>query len=211
MGMFDTLKSSDLRNLDPNRGVLTLTAYWRPQQGTPDPEMPGGKAFILSYLPIETEDPCPCSSDKPFGTCCQRLPYWQPVSPNPGMEGYGLLIYQSATFIDVPWDEVYDFLQEDVRLLCVEDARKRSFWLYWGDPVLHNAYGILCFGDFELKENRTLVVTALSDMRMKVLLDLLSPLNLGMPQLQREVAPHLEKSIRKLPRNKHQRKSRCSR
>jgi hypothetical protein len=124
------------------------------------------------------------------------------------MQGYSLLVYQSATFTDVSRDEIYDFLQEDLRLFCVEDTQKRVFWIYWGDPALENAYGIFCFGDFELKDNNTLVVTALSDVRMKVLLDLLSSLNLGTPQLQREPASYQEKIIRKLPWVKRQRKSR---
>ncbi len=211
MGMFDTLMNSDLSILDPNGGVLVCTAYWRPQRGAPDPEQPGEKAFILSYLPTDTEGPCPCGSSERFGACCQPLPYWRPVCPNPGMQGHSLLVYQSATFTDVSWDEVYDFLQEDLRLFCVEDTQKRAFWLYWGDPALESPYGTFCFGDFELKENRTLVITALSDVRMKVLLDLLNPLNLGTPQLQRESAAHQEKISRKLSRVKRQWKSRSHR
>jgi hypothetical protein len=45
--------------------------------------------------------------------------------------------------------------------------------LYWGDPALDDQYGTLCFGDIELKHNRTLLVTTLSDVRMRTLLDLL--------------------------------------
>ena len=63
-------------------------------------------------------------------------------------------------------------------------------------------YGTLCFGDFELQENRTLLVTALSDARMEVLLDLLHPLKLSTPKIQRDPFPRLEKPGRKGPKGK---------
>ena len=207
MAMFNSLAGIDLRGLDPRGGVLVRATYWRPQLGAPRPEQPGEKVSIFSYLPTDAKERCPCGSGKRFGACCQPLPYWRPVCPNPGMQGCSLLAPQSATFTAVPRDEVYTFLQEDVRLYCVEDTPHRAFWLYWGDPALDAIYGTHSFGDFELKEDRTLVVTALSDVRMKVLLDLLSPLNLGTPQLQRSPVPYLEKPVRKSSRRKHQRKS----
>jgi hypothetical protein len=82
--------------------------------------------------------------------------------------------------------EVYEFLQEDERLYCVEDTPQRAFWIYWGDPAFDLPYGTVCFGDFEWQENHTLLVTALSDVRMKVLLELLRPLNLDTLQMQRD-------------------------
>lgn len=60
MDAFDTLAGPDLRSLDPGGGVLVVTTYWRPQSGGPNPEQPGEKLFILSYLPTHAQDLCPC-------------------------------------------------------------------------------------------------------------------------------------------------------
>ncbi|TMC14245.1 MAG: hypothetical protein E6J33_12060, partial [Chloroflexi bacterium] len=86
---------------------------------------------------------------------------------------------QTARFTDIPADAVYAFLNDDERLYGVEDRPQRAFWIYWGDPALDAIYGTVCFGDFELQENHTLLITALSDTRMEVLLDLVRPLNLS--------------------------------
>jgi len=208
MHVSEPLVNTNLRSVDPHGGVLVHTTYWRPQQGAIYPEQPPGeKVFIQSYLPTSSKEVCRCGSGKHFEACCQSLPYWQPICPNPGMhQGYSLLISQSATFTDIPYDEAYDFLQEDVRLFCVEDTQQRTFWIYWGDPALDTRYGTICFGDIELKKNRTLLMTALSDIRMKTLLDLISPLNLGTPQIEREPIIRLEKPVRKPVRGKRQRK-----
>src|SRR5947209_9830489 len=123
------------------------------------------------------------------------------------MQGYSLMHSQSARFTDIPADAVYDFLHDDVRLYCVEDTQDRAFWVYWGDPALDVPYGTLCFGDFELQENHTLLITALSDARMEVLLELVRPLNLGTPQIQQEPFPHLEKPVQKASIRKRRRKS----
>src|SRR6266567_6135100 len=71
--------------------------------------------------------------------------------------------------------------------------------------LIHPPYGTLCFGDLELQEDNTLLVSWLSDARMEVLLDLLRPLNLGTPKIQRDVFPRLEKPGRKRPRGKRRR------
>ncbi len=113
---------------------------------------------------------------------------------------------QSARFTNIPADTVYDFLHDDVRLYCVEDTPDRVFWVYWGDPALDVPYGTLCFGDFELQENDTLLITALSDIRMEVLLEVVRPLKLGTPQIQVEPYPHLAKPVQKASEGKHQRK-----
>jgi hypothetical protein len=54
MDIFDVLADPDLRSLDPGGGVLVITTYWRPRSGDPNPEQPGEKLFILSYLPTPT-------------------------------------------------------------------------------------------------------------------------------------------------------------
>lgn len=208
MNILDTLAKVNLLGLDPNGGVLVFTGYWRPQSSAPNPDWPGEKVIISSYLPTDAKDLCRCGSGKTFGACCQPLPYWQLVCPNPGMhQGHSLFTPQSATFTNISSDGVRNFLQDDVRVFCTVDTKQCTFWIYWGTPALETPHGILCFGDFELKRNRTLLITALSDIRMQTLLDLISPLNLGTPQIEREPILPLEKPIRKkLPRSKRQRK-----
>ncbi len=193
--------------LDPNEGVLVYTTCWRPRLGDPNPERPGEKVSIMGYHLTDAEDFCPCGSGKHFGTCCQPLPYWQPVCLNPSMQGYSLMRPQSARFMNIPADAVYAFLQDDERLHCVEDTPHRVFWTYWGDPALDARYGTLCFGDFELQENHTLLITALSDARMEVLLELVRPLKLGTPQIQQDPFLYVEKPVRKAPRGRRRRKS----
>lgn len=197
MDILNTLSTMNLRRLNPNGGVFVCTTYWRPQPEAPDPEHPGEKASVLSYLPVKAKEDCPCGSGHLFETCCQPLPYWQPLCPNPGMQGYSLFASQSATFSKIARDQVSAFLQEDIRLYCVQDTRQRAFWVYWGDPALDALpFGTLCFGDFELTKN-TLVVSTLSDIRMNTLLDLIHPLNLGTPLFHRDPLPTPEKPARK--------------
>jgi len=123
------------------------------------------------------------------------------------MQGYSLMRSQSARFTNILADAVYTFLQNDERLYCVEDTPDHAFWVYWGEPALDVPYGTLCFGDFELQENHTLLITALSDARMEVLLELVRPLNLGIPQIQQEPFRHLEKPVHKASARKRRRKS----
>ena len=65
----------DIGRLDPNGGVLAHLTCWRPRPGDPNPEQPGEKLFMMSYLPTDAEALCPCGSGKKFGACCQPLPY----------------------------------------------------------------------------------------------------------------------------------------
>jgi SEC-C motif len=203
----DLQLADDIIYLDPNDGVLVHATYWRPRLSDPDPEQPGEKVFIVSYLPTDAGDPCPCGSGKRFGVCCRPLPYWRPVCPNPGMQGYSLMHPQSARFKNIPADEVYEFLQDDERLYCVEDTPQRAFWTWWGDPAIDTRYGTFCFGDFELQENHNLLITVLSDARMEVMLELIRPLNLGAPQIQHDPFPRQDKPVRKVPGGRRRRKS----
>ena len=108
-----------------------------------------------------------------------------------------MLAPQSATFPKISRDRVSSFLQEDIRLYCVQDTPQRVFWVYWGDPALDApALGTLCFGDFELTK-RTLIVSVLSEIRMKTMLDLIGPLNLGTPQFHHDPLPCPQKPARK--------------
>ena len=87
------------------------------------------------------------------------------------------------------------------------EQRNRAFWIYWGNPAFAIPQGRLCFGDIELLENQTLLLTALSDTRMEVLLELVHPLKLGTPQMQKDPVPRLEKPVRKASARKRQRQS----
>jgi hypothetical protein len=150
-----------------------MSSHWRPDPDAPDPEMPGQKLQMASYIPARPSDLCRCGSGKAYRDCCRLQRYWYPICPNPGLDGYSLRSPQSATFENVDGQVLRMRLMEDVRLRCTEDTPDRGFWLYWGDPALDDQYGTLCFGDIELKHNRTLLVTSLSDVRMRTLLDLL--------------------------------------
>jgi hypothetical protein len=206
MDIFDARACPDLCSLDPSEGVLVITTYWRPRAGDPNPEQPGEKLFILSYLPSDADELCPCGSGNSFGTCCQPLHYWRPVCPNSGMQGYSLVHPQTACFTTIPADVVGAYLRDDERLYCIEDMPQRAFWTYWGDPAFDTPpYGTLCFGDLELQEDNTLFVSGLSDARMEVLLDLLHPLKLGTPKTQLDSFPRLEKPGRKASSRKRRR------
>jgi SEC-C motif len=207
MNRLNTAKMMDLSCVDPRGGVLVYATYWRPAQGASDPMHPGEKANVISYLPVAPRERCPCGSGHLFEACCQSLPYWQPVCPNPGMQGYRPMEPQVAHFSNVPTDAVYALLQKDDQLYCVQDNKPHTFWILWGTPALQAPYGILCFGDLEVREDRTLVVTALSTKRMETLIDLLQPLNLDTPQIQHDPAPHVEKPRRSVPVRKRRRSS----
>ncbi len=87
-------------------------------------------------------------------------------------------------------------LMDEERLYCIENTLKRAFWLYWGTPALQATYGMCCFGDIELIDARTLVVTAMSDHRMQVLRDLLDNLvgdRLGNPRIERDPVKRIPK------------------
>ena len=166
----------DPSKLDTNSGFLCLSAHWQPDPNASNPDMPGQKLVMTSYIPMRADDICLCGSGKTFDACCRQKRYWHPVCPNPDRKGYSLLASQTAKFHPVNGTNLREQLMEDVRLYCVEDRIKKSFWIYWGDPALKDQYGINCFGDIELKQNRTLLVTAMSDLRMQLLLNMLKEL-----------------------------------
>jgi len=193
----------DLRQFDPFGGVLVMTTYWRPRVKDPDPDHPGEKLSALSYLPTEAEASCPCGSGCAFVDCCQPLPYWRPVCPDPDLQGYSLLHAQTARFTPVDTQKVRAFLHDDERLYGVEETSQGAIWIYWGDPAYDTPpYGTICFGDLELQEPHTLVVSALSETRMKVLLGLLRPLNLDAPHIQLETPSTPPKQPRRTPRKR---------
>ena len=81
---------------------------------------------------------------------------------------------------------------------------RRSF-LQKGEGFDTPPFGTLRFGDLELQDDHTLFISGLSDARMEVLLNLLSPLDLGTPKLQRDAYPRLEKPGRKKSKEKRRR------
>ena len=190
-------------SIDPDGGFLCVTTCWRPNPDDPDPEMPGQKLSTASYIPVLPEEDCLCGSGKPFRACCRPRRAWRPVCLNPDGQGYSLVAPQSATFHDVDGPVVRARLLADMRLYYVDESIESSFWTLWGDPALEIQYGILCFGDIELEENRTLIVGAISDLRMRVLLDLLEEIAgdcLGEPQISREAILAVDKKSSKPPK-----------
>jgi SEC-C motif len=162
--------------INPNGGFLCLSMHWRPEPSAPDPEIPGQKLSMASYLPTAPDAPCLCGSGQAYRDCCRRQRHWYPICPNPGFQGYSLVALQSATFTSIDGARWRERLLDDNRLHCAEDSPQRGFWLYWGDPAVDDQYGTLCFGDVELKNGQTLYITAMSDVRMQALLDLLTEL-----------------------------------
>jgi len=200
--------------IDPNAGFLCLTMHWRPNPEDPDPDMPGEKLSMSSYISVSPEEDCLCGSGKPYRACCRRRPVWHPICPNPGMQGYSLVAPQSATFSDVDGPALRDRLMADARLRCMDESPESSFWILWGDPAVEDEYGIMCFGDLDLKDNRTLLVMAMSDLRMRILLDLLQEIAgdvLGEPQMSRDPVPTITKPSRRSPTRRAKRKPRRKR
>ena len=200
--------------IDEDKGFLCMSMYWRPNPKASNPEMPGEKLSMISYVPLLPKDDCLCGSGKAYCDCCQLQNYWHPVCPNPRMQGYSLVRPQSATFQDVDGQTIRKRLMDSASLQCVENSFESSFWLFWGSPPMQNQYGILCFGDLELKENKTFLVSAMSDLRMQVLLDLLFDIAkdcLGTPQIRHDATPIIDKRTRKLRTQLSKRRRRLKR
>lgn len=180
----------DQPSVDVNGGFLCLWTYWRPDSAAPDPEMPGLKQQMLTYLAVAPMAACLCGSGKTYRRCCQALPYWRPICPNLDLQGYSLLAPQTATFLAVDGAAIHARFMDDVRLHCVEDTPARAFWILWGEPALESEYGIICFGDIEFQYQQTLIVTSMSASRMAVLLDVVAQAGgVGLPSPTVEHGP----------------------
>lgn len=151
-----------------------LWVYWQPDPSAPDPDRPGLKHKVWMEMPVKGHEPCLCGSGYPFRQCCRRLPYIPTICPNPGLQGYSVLRHHSATFHVPDGAMLRQHLHDDMRLQCVEDTPTRTFWLVWGVPARESRYGIICFGDIELREEHTLLITALSPLRMHWILTFLA-------------------------------------
>jgi hypothetical protein len=183
--------------VDPDSGFLCLEMHWRPNPADPDPEVPGQKLSMSSFIPAQPRDPCLCGSGKSYGACCRRRPAWWPICPNPGLEGYSLVQPRAATFRGFDRAALRERLSADCRLHSVSDDPGEGFWVLWGDPPTEDDYGILCFGDIQLHADGRLEVTAMSKLRMRVLLDLLQEIAgdlLGPPEMQSQPIPVIDKA-----------------
>lgn len=184
--------------IDPDGGFLCFVTCWRPRAGEDDADTPGEKLQMSSYIPVAPDHVCLCGSGKTFGACCQPKRLWYPVCPNPGIPGevgYSLLKVQSATFTNVDGASVRAALMDDLRLHCAEDTLERAFWIYEGAPFIQTPHGIMCFGDIELQHNHTLHITALSALRMRILLELLREDcgDLGRPKMKYDPVQVIDK------------------
>jgi hypothetical protein len=191
--------------IDPNQGFLCMSSHWRPDPGAEDPEMPGHKLSMSSYIPAFSYEACLCGSGQQFGDCCRPKRQWHPICPNPGMEGYSLTKSQSATFRNIDGAAVRERLVADPRLRGTEADPARAFWVFHGDPVIEDRYGILCLGDLELKDSRILVVSAMSDLRMQALLAVLQEIAgefLGHPHIRQDPTYVMDKQTGKMKRFK---------
>jgi hypothetical protein len=189
--------------IDPNRGFLCLTLHWRPDPEAPDPEMPGQKLSMNSYITSPGRSPCLCGSGKHYRDCCRPNRLWRPICPNPGGtdKGFSLVKPQKAVFRDVDGNLIRERLMAEPRLRCTDDSLTSGFWILFGDPPVEGQYGILCFGDVELKRSRTLVATAMSDLRMRTLLALLDEIAgdvLGKPRVSQEPIYVIDKATGKM-------------
>ncbi len=197
--------------IDPDAGFLCLTMHWRPNPEDPDPEMPGQKMSTSSFIPASPTQTCLCGSGKRYADCCRRRRQWHPICHNPDMDGYSLVAPQSATFDQVDGQAIRERLSADMRLECVDEGLESSFWILWGDPAFEDEYGILCFGDIELKQNHTLLLTAMSDVRMRVLLELVQEIAgdlLDQPRMSWDPVPTIDKPSGKMREQPSKRKSR---
>ena len=167
--------------MDVNGGFLCQWTHWRPNPDDPDPDRPGLKQQITMYMAVRPDADCLCGSGRQYGDCCRRQRYWYPICPNPGLEGYSFLAPQEAIFAPVDGRAIRMALMDEIRVHDVELTPRRSFWIYWGELALETRYGIICFGDVELRDGQTLIVTAMSDLRMRVLRTLLRDTGVALP------------------------------
>lgn len=130
-----------------------------------------------------------CGSVRSYADCCRRKHLWHPVCPNLGAEGYSLTKPQSLTFHNVDGDVVHQRLMADPQVRCTDTRQDDAFWVFHGDLPVEEQYGILCFSDLELKYNRTLIVSAMSEPRVQALLAFLQEINgefLGKPHIRQD-------------------------
>ncbi len=197
-----------LKTNDPYGGFLLWGSFWKPDPQAPDPDMPGLKQQAIIYVSVEPEKTCLCGSGRPYGVCCRPKPDWRPVCHNPGAKDYSLVVPQETLFKRVDGPALHDHLLHNPHLACVEDTLDGGFWLYWGVLALETELGIICFGDFELKPDGSLLVTAMSDLRMKIMLDLLQEIAADCLPDEPKITKVPPPMLRKPPMKRRKRKRR---
>lgn len=189
-----------IKQTDPYGGFLLWVSHWRPNPDDPDPEMPGLKQSSINYMPLQPDDDCLCGSGLTYADCCQPKPMWEPICHNPGLDGYSFLVPQEAVFKQVDAPTLKERLDDDIRLAIVDDTPAGGFWILWGDPGFETELGVIGFGDLELRADGSLLVTAMSDVRMQTVLDLLQEIAadcLGSPEITKDPTPQLRKRPKK--------------
>lgn len=187
-------------HVDPNSGFLCLEMHWRPNPADPDPNMPGQKLSTSSFIPALPQTLCLCGSGKRFAGCCQRRPVWWPLCPNPEGIGYSLVAPQAATFRGFDRTALRERLAADRRLHLTVNEPDEGFWIFWGDPPVEDDYGVVCYGDIQLHADGRLEVTAMSELRMRVLMELVQEAAgdlLGTTEVQPQPIPVIDKMTNK--------------
>ena len=186
--------------VNPDSGFLCLEMHWRPNPADPNPDMPGQKLSTSSFIPALPRSPCLCGSGKRFAAGCRRRPVWWPLCPNPGLEGYSLVSPQAAVFHGFDRAALRERLAADGRLHHPVDEPDEGFWILWGDPPFEDDYGIVCFGDIQLHADGRLEMTAMSELRMRVLMEFVQEAAgdlVGATQVQAQPVPVIDKATGK--------------
>jgi hypothetical protein len=66
--------SQDYSDLNPNTGYLCVWYYWRPDPQKNNPDRPGLKQMVITYIPAGPQALCKCGSGQFYANCCQTLP-----------------------------------------------------------------------------------------------------------------------------------------
>ncbi len=154
------------RQIDPHTGVMSMTMYWRPKANAEGFDS-GEKVHVSIFLPRKAGDLCPCGSTKRFKDCCSRKPKWDVLVPNPGLDGYDLMRPISMTYVISDRDLVVERLQADPRFRLVD--HEEPHWLFLDVPPQIHKYGIVSFGDVDIKEAQCLRLETMSGTRMEYL------------------------------------------
>ena len=77
----------------------------------------------------------------------------------------------SVTYIITDKDLIFERLQSDSRFRLVD--RENHHWLFLDSPPQISKYGIMSFGDVDIKEGGSLRLETLSHNRMKYLRDII--------------------------------------
>jgi hypothetical protein len=184
---------------DPYGGFLLWGSFWRPNPEADNPEMPGLKQQTIIYIPVDPGEDCLCGSGKSYRRCCQPKRNWQLICHDLGAQSYSFVVPQEASFSQVDGKKLKRQLVNDYRLNCVENTENKGFWNLWGEEIIETEFGIICFGDIELKGYDGLLVTAMSDSRLRYLLDLLKEIAsdcIGEPKITKDSPKYLPKPIR---------------